>query len=143
MDREVLGRRLKYHSNRLVDEMLASDNPPCTIDEIEEAALRLREKASQLVAEELAKAAEERARIEAGEAKKVFCHCGRWARHRGRRQRDLVTMAGRLRVRRAYYYGRRCDAGFCPIDRAIGLGSGPFTRRVQQEVVRLDALLPY
>src|SRR5215813_11297613 len=52
-------------------------------------------------------------------------------------------MAGRLRVRRSYYYCRRCDGGFCLVDRALGLYTGPFTRRVQQEVVRLDALLPY
>ena len=142
MDREALRQRLKSQMEQLVDELFASDNPPKTIDDIEEAALRLREKAGQRVAKELTQAAAE-AQEKEDAAKKIACSCGRWARHRGERERDVVTMAGRLRVRRSYFYCRRCDAGFCPQDRRWGLSDGPFTRRVQQEVVRLDALLPY
>ena len=143
MDREALRRRLKARLDALVDELLSSENPPQTIDQIEEAALRLREKAAQQVAEELAQAAQEEAQKTAGDPKKIICSCGRLAHRRGRHSRDVITLAGRVRVRRSYYYCRRCDAGFCPVDRAMGLSCGPFTRRVQQEVVRLDALLPY
>ena len=143
MDRETLRRRLKSRKDQLVDELLASEDPPHTIEEIEAAALRLREKAGQGVAEELAQAAQEEAQQKEGSAKKLVCSCGRFARHRGPRERDVVTMAGRLRVRRSYYYCRVCDGGWCPADACLGLGEGPFTRRVQQEVVRLDALLPY
>lgn len=143
MDREALRRRIKSQMDRLVDELFASADPPRTIDEIEAAALRLRAKAGQRVAEELAQAAEAEAQEKAGSPKKSACSCGRWARHRGERARDVVTMAGRFRVRRSYYYCRLCDAGFCPADAALGLSKGPFTPRVQQEVVRLDALLPY
>jgi hypothetical protein len=143
MDREALRGRLKLHLDQLVDELLASEAPPRTIDEIEEASLRLREKAGQCVAQELTQASAEQAQQEAGDPRKVECSCGRWARRRGRRERDVVTLSGRLRVRRSYYYCRRCNAGFCLTDRALGLSSGPFTRRVMQEVVRLDALLPY
>jgi hypothetical protein len=143
MRHDELSRRLKAELSRLVDELFASGEAPRTIEEIEAAALQLRQKAGERVAEELAQAAEEQAQAEEGDPKKVCCSCGRWARRRGRRQRDVVTMAGRVRVRRAYYYCRLCDAGVCPTDRALGLGSGPFTRRVVQEVVRLDALAPY
>jgi hypothetical protein len=143
MDREALCRRLKSQMDQLVDELLASENPPRTIDEIEAAALRLREKAGQRIAEELARAAQAEAQAKEGSPKKVACSCGRWARHRGERERDVVTMAGRLRVRRSYYYCRLCDKGFCPGDVCLGLCGSAFTRRVQQEVVRLDALLPY
>jgi hypothetical protein len=143
MQQDVIARRLKAELSRFVDELFASGEAPRTMEEIEAAALRLREKAGQRVAEELAQSAEEQAQAEDGNPKKVACSCGRWARRRGRRERDVVTMAGRLRVRRAYYYCRLCDAGFCPTDRQLGLGSGPFTRRVVQEVVRLDALAPY
>src|ERR1051326_98773 len=134
MDRETLRRRLKSRLDALVDELLASENPPQTIEEIEAAALRLREKAAQQVAEELAKAAEQEAQKAAGDPKKLSCACGRWAHRRGRQARDVVTLAGRLRIGRSYYYCRRCDAGFCPVDATLGLTCGPFTRRVQQEV---------
>lgn len=142
MDREVL-ERVKARLDGLVEELLGSAGAPRTIDEVEAAALKLREKAGQLVTEELGQAAEEQAQREAGDPKKVECACGRWARSRGCRERDVVLLSGRLRVRRRYYYCRRCDRGFCLTDRALGLCAGPFTRRVVQEVVRLDALLPY
>ncbi len=143
MDREALRRRLKSQMDQLVDELFAADNPPKTIDDIEEAALRLRDKAGQRVAKELTQAAATEAQEKEDAAKKIACSCGRWAHHRGERERDVVTMAGRLRVRRSYFYCRLCDAGSCPADSSLGLCGGPFTRRVQQEVVRLDALLSY
>jgi len=139
MDREALRRRLKAKMDPLVDELLASAAPPQTIDEIEAAALRLREKAGPQVAQELAQAAEEQAQEKAGSSQKSAGSCGRFARHRGERERDVVPRAGRLRVRRSYYDCRMCDAGRCPTDPLRGLGEGPFTRRGQQEVVRLDA----
>ena len=143
MDRDTLRKRLKSELDQLVDELLDSSSPPRTIDEIETAAPRLRDKAGVRVAEELARSAAEEAQERQGSPKKIACGCGRWARPRGERERDVVTMAGRFRIRRRYYYCRRCDAGFCPQDPKVGLSGGPFTRRVQQEVVRLDALLPY
>jgi len=143
MDREALRRRLKSQMDQLVDELFASDNPPKTIDDIEEAALRLRDKAGQQVAKELTQAAAAEAQEKADAAKKIVCSCGRWAHHRGERERDVVTMAGRLRVKRSYFYCRLCDGGVCPADASLGVCGGPFTRRVQQEVVRMDALLSY
>ncbi len=143
MDREALRRRLKSQMDQLVDELFATDNPPKTIDDIEEVALRLRDKAGQRVARELTQAAAAEAQEKEVVAKKIVCSCGRWAHHRGERERDVVTMAGRLRVARGYFYCRLCDAGSCPADVSLGLSEGPFTRRVQQEVVRMDALLPY
>src|SRR5215469_12551998 len=103
MDREALRRRLKSRLDALVDELLASENPPQTIDAIEQAALRLREKAAQQVAEELTKAAEQEAQKASGDPKKVMCACGRFAHRRGRHGRDVITLAGRLRVGRSYY----------------------------------------
>lgn len=143
MDRETLRHRLKSRLDALVDELLASEKPPQTLQEIEAAALRLREKAAQQVAQELTEAAEQALQKATGDPTKLACACGRWAHRRGRHERDVVTLAGRLRVGRSYYYCRCCDAGFCPVDALLGLTCGPFTQRVQQEVVRLDALLPY
>jgi hypothetical protein len=46
-------------------------------------------------------------------------------------------------VVRPYYYCRLCDRGIIPADTVLSLGASPFTIRVQQEVARLSAILPY
>lgn len=146
MDQEALRRRLKTKLDRLVDEALASANPPGTIEEIETLAVELGERARQEIAQELADASTEEvetARQERGETQKVRCGCGRFARYKGERRFEMVTMAGVIGVSRAYFYCRRCDAGFCPADRCLGWCGSSYTRRVQQELARLDALLPY
>jgi hypothetical protein len=32
----------------------------------------------------------------------------------GYRYKELLTVLGHVKVKRAYYYGRECNAGFCP-----------------------------
>ncbi len=76
MDREALRRRLKSQMDQLVDELFAVENPPRTIDEIEQAALRLRDKAGQRVTKELPQAAAE-AHEKEDTIKKISCSCGR------------------------------------------------------------------
>ena len=141
MNQDALRRRLKDKLDQLVDELMDSPNPPQTIDQIEEAALSLRARAGQIVAEELAR---ERAEQQAVPDNKLPCSCGRWARDKGLRPRQIVSLAGSLLIERRYFYCRRCDAGLCPLDAKLGLGQdGSFTRRVAQEVSRLSALLPF
>jgi hypothetical protein len=91
MDREALRHRLKSRLKALVDELPASEPPLQTIAEIEAAVLRLREKAAQQIAEELARAAKQVAQKSAGDPKKVVCACGRFAHRRGRHSRDIES----------------------------------------------------
>ncbi len=42
---------------------------------------------------------------------------------------EIVTAAGRLRVRRPYYRCEGCGHGFCPADLRLGLGPGIRPRR--------------
>ena len=44
---------------------------------------------------------------------------------------ELVTAYGRVRAARAYFYCRSCRQGFCPQDRAWGIGPGETTPTVQ------------
>src|SRR4051794_21239465 len=71
------------------------------------------------------------------------CGCGQPAHYKGPAARTLLTQAGLLTFRRAYYYCSACQAGFYPLDLALGLGPGQFSEGVQAGVARLGAELPF
>jgi hypothetical protein len=71
------------------------------------------------------------------------CGCGQSAHYKGPAPRTLVTQAGPLTFRRAYYYCKGCQQGFYPLDVALGLGPGQFSEGVQAGVCRLGAELPF
>lgn len=149
-DRIALKQRIMRKVEALLDELMESPNAPKTIDEIEDAALKLRQRAGEIVAQELADAAREEA-VPVGDAPDaaapqshtVECPCGRKARYKGEATRSVVTMVGGVTLSRPYYYCRRCDAGLCPVDRLLGLPEGAYTPRVQREVARVSALMPF
>jgi hypothetical protein len=49
------------------------------------------------------------------------CCCGKPAQYRGRHEKTFESVLGPLRLERAYYHCDRCQGGFCPRDRALGL----------------------
>ncbi len=51
----------------------------------------------------------------------LLCACGAQARYAGRRHKRFLTVLGEIRLCRAYYHCPRCDRGFCPRDRALGM----------------------
>jgi hypothetical protein len=71
------------------------------------------------------------------------CACGQPAHYKGPAARTLLTQAGLLTFRRAYYYCMACQAGYYPLDAALGLGPGQFSEGVQAGVCRLGAELPF
>lgn len=146
MDRKALRGRVQARFDAMIEELFASENAPQTIDAVEEVALRLRQKAGEIVAQELSQAAAEEAEEKAKDGEDTdrarTCACGRKARWKGERTIGVVTMAGEVALTRSYFYCRLCDAGLCPADTALGL-CGTFTVRVQQEVARLGALMAY
>ena len=141
METDALRRRLKARLDELIDQALASNKPPRTMDEVEALAVELGQRAREEIAAELAQSAKTEAESKA--VQKIRCACGRWAWYKGERSHQIVTMAGEVRVSRAYYYCRRCDAGVCPADAVLGLESGCFTRRVRQEAARLGGLMAF
>lgn len=60
------------------------------------------------------------------------CSCGGSAHYRGRHEKTFESALGPLRLERAYYYCERCQGGFCPRDRALGLTSSSLTPSVQR-----------
>ncbi len=51
------------------------------------------------------------------------CRCGAEARYAGRRPRTITTALGPMTLERAWYHCERCQEGFAPRDRALGLDS--------------------
>ena len=49
------------------------------------------------------------------------CACGAQARYAGRRRKTFTTALGEIELERAWYHCERCNAGFSPRDRALGL----------------------
>ncbi len=62
------------------------------------------------------------------------CSCGELARYAGRRPKTFESVLGLLTLERAYYHCGVCGAGFCPRDRALGLGDGTLTPAVTRMV---------
>lgn len=58
------------------------------------------------------------------------CGCGHWQRFVSNRSKQVVTMLGPIRIRRAYYRCEQCGQGELPYDRASGLGSGQLSNRL-------------
>jgi hypothetical protein len=50
------------------------------------------------------------------------CRCGSSARFVGHRGRDIHSLFGWIRIRRAYYHCPDCGSGLAPYDKASGLG---------------------
>jgi hypothetical protein len=79
-------------------------------------------------------------------ASRLRCPCCHVANawYKGERARQIVTRVGPMRFVRRYYYCRRCDQGFCPLDRRLNLPPDTqFTPQVQQDVALLSACLPF
>jgi len=71
------------------------------------------------------------------------CACGQPARYAGRRDKTFESVLGPLRLERAYYHCERCEAGFCPRDRALGLESESLSPGVLRMVGRVGAMVSF
>lgn len=56
-----------------------------------------------------------------GASKTWACACGQQARRVGRRAKTFTTALGALTLHRAYYHCAKCNTGFSPRDRALGI----------------------
>jgi hypothetical protein len=95
-----------------IDKLLVSATAPdkISLTEIEEAALELGQTAQEAVTRHWVEAS-----LEAGESQRPNCPlCQRTMRHKGYRQRQVVTQSGEIKVRRAYYYCQSCKQGIFP-----------------------------
>lgn len=71
------------------------------------------------------------------------CACGCVARFSGRRHRRIIALHGHLLFQRAYYYCKKCRAGFCPVDQILDIGAAECSRVVQAHIARVSGYLPF
>lgn len=71
------------------------------------------------------------------------CPCGEPARYAGRRPKHFETALGRMRLERAYYDCSRCQSGFCPRDRTLGLAGRSTSPAVTRMVGTVGALVSF
>ena len=64
----------------------------------------------------------------------MACTCGGEARYVGRREKTFTTVLGEMALERAYFHCKRCESGFCPRDRALGLERGSLSPHVLRMV---------
>lgn len=71
-------------------------------------------------------------------------NCGRCVRReKALRPRTVDTMVGSTCLPRPYFYCRRCQVGFAPLDEALGLAPGHKQDDVREEATRLAMEMPY
>ena len=71
------------------------------------------------------------------------CACGGSAQYRGRHAKTFESALGPLRLERAYYHGERCQSGFCPRDRGLGLQWSSLTPGVLRLTARAAAWVSF
>lgn len=65
---------------------------------------------------------------------RVPCPCGGEARYVDRRAKTFTTVLGDMEIERAYFHCERCESGFCPRDRTLGLEGGSLSPHVLRMV---------
>jgi hypothetical protein len=135
-DRE---RRIRELADRMA-ERLAEHWPEgnLTVNDIEALAERVGQDVQREISERFLQEEAERK-----EGNQRACPCGGRAFYQRHHGLTVVTAAGRLRLRRAYYACERCGKGHCPADARLGLGPANTTPTAQARLAVLSALEPY
>jgi hypothetical protein len=81
-----------------------------TLDDIEEQVMEIGQQFEAVLTEKMIRTAEGEAR----EAVIICPECGREMRHRGYREKALMTRTGEVTLRRAYYRCEDCGRGIFP-----------------------------
>lgn len=59
------------------------------------------------------------------------------------REKELLTVLGRMKVKRAYYYDKECRTGICPKDIRLGIDGTSISPGVQRIMARVGAYRPF
>ena len=77
------------------------------------------------------------------EGPELPCPCGGSAQYHGRHEKTFESVLGPVRLERAYYHCERCQNGFCPRDRALGLALSSLTPGVLRMTASAAALVSF
>lgn len=69
----------------------------------------------------------------------IPCDDGHMYEFMGYRDKELLTVLGEVKIKRAYYYDRRCNVGFCPKDRSLDIEGTSFSAGVRRMTGRVGA----
>ena len=71
------------------------------------------------------------------------CKKGHVFEFKGYRKKNLLTLLGPVKVKRAYYYDEQCKRGYCPKDTALDIDGGSFSPGVKRIVGRVGTFRPF
>lgn len=75
--------------------------------------------------------------------KNIPCDKGHVYEFIGYRDKNLLTVLGPVKVKRAYYYDSGCKAGHCPKDKALDIEGSSFSPGVRRIMGRVGAYRPF
>lgn len=73
----------------------------------------------------------------------IGCKDGHRSRFLEYRQKEIQTMLGPIRLKRSYYYDRKCHSGSCPRDEELGIEHTSFSPGMRRMMARVGALRPF
>jgi hypothetical protein len=133
--REMIRKVLRELEEELIQDL---DPSVKTLDQIEEQAHRIGERAKRIVADQIIreKQSEDRQQSQA------HCsQCGNKGRYLGLRSRQIVLRFGMQHLRRRSFHCAHCQCCFEPLDEDLALAPGQFSRFVTAAIARLSAKL--
>lgn len=135
-EREARIQRILQEVEKKLRESLPDPNQP--LEQIEQEVVEIGQEIRDLV---------ERETLSASGSGYVGshtrCRCGSPARFVAQYARQLVTLNGTRRLRRAYYHCAVCQKGFCPLDQQLQLGHGECSIGVRALSARFASYLPF
>ena len=132
-------RRIREIAERVAERVAEHwPEPGADIIDLEDFAERMGYDLQREISEQVLREEAERK-----EGNQSACPCGSRATFQRHHGLTLVTAAGRLRVRRAYYHCERCGRGHCPADARLRLGPSNMTPTAQARLSVLSVLEPY
>lgn len=78
-----------------------------------------------------------------GEKRAMRCECGGMGKLIDVREKEVLTVVGMIRLKRAYYYDEGCRRGWCPRDKELGVEGSSFSPGVQRMMCRVGSSRPY
>jgi hypothetical protein len=77
------------------------------------------------------------------EKRAMECRCSGTGKFVDVREKELLTVVGKIHLKRAYYYDKDCGHGWCPKDKELGVEEGLFSPGVQRMMGRVGSSRPY
>lgn len=77
------------------------------------------------------------------EKREMECECSGTGKFVDVREKELLTVVGKIRLKRGYYYDKECGRGWCPRDKGLGIEGSLFSPGVQRMMGRVGSSRPY